>query len=202
MIPKVRALLLLILVVAGPPARADDFVATLTLDGLSFISFGSREVLTIPAGSTLKFRFGSPVADGSVPFRVSPGDVAVQPIPLRGQTGSIRYTLSEASNGTLRKGPDGRLIIDLSATVHSNLEGGLEGGGKRSYSLRFSTEHAEAKSSDARVTLPIDGMRVEPGPNYVQLVAGTTNANDSIVEPGAAVYSVLSGTFDHLPTLR
>jgi hypothetical protein len=40
------------------PAFSEETIGTMTLDGLSFISFGDQEVLPIPPGSTVRFRFG------------------------------------------------------------------------------------------------------------------------------------------------
>jgi len=42
-------------------------------------------------------------------------------------------------------------------------------------------------------------MRVVEGAWYGQIVGATTNRENAFPEPGAAVYTVLSGIFDRLP---
>jgi hypothetical protein len=44
-------------------------------------------------------------------------------------------------------------------------------------------------------------MKLVAGANHVQLVGATTNKANAVPEPGAAVYVVLSGTFDRVPSL-
>jgi apolipoprotein N-acyltransferase len=197
--PATAALLATVaLLSSSPPSRAEDVLATLTLDALSFVSFGNREVLAIPAGSTLRFRFGAASKDGSVPFTIAASDVALSSIPLPSQEGKVAYGLVGAASGVLRKGEDAQLVIEFEGTIAARLDE-VEGGGTNTYPVRFTTEHVEAKASDGKTTLEVDGMRGVPGARYVQLVAGTTNKTNAAIEPGAAVYSVLSGTFDRLP---
>ena len=40
-------------------ASAEETVGTFTLDGLSYVAFGDDEVFGLPAGSTLRFHFGT-----------------------------------------------------------------------------------------------------------------------------------------------
>jgi hypothetical protein len=188
-----------ILALAGAgPVRAQEVVATLALDSLSFVSFGDREMLGIPAGSTVRFRFGAPSRDGGVPFTIQPGDVAIGPIPLPAQRGDLLYGLAGPASGTLRRGDDGRFVIEFSATVSATLSS-LEGGGTNTYPVRFTTEKAVAQAGDGSAPIAVEGMRVVSGARSVQLVAGATNQANSLIEPKAAVYTVLSGTFDRLP---
>ena len=98
----------------------------------------------------------------------------------------------------LRKGDDGQLVIEFSGTIGVDE---VEGGGTNTYPVRFTTEHTKATASDGTASIEVDGMRGVPGARYIQLVAGATNKTNSAIEPGAAVYSVLSGTFDRLPEI-
>lgn len=182
------------------PAQGET-IATLTLDGLSFVSFGDREVFAIPSGSTVRFRFGAPSPAGSVPFTIQPADVAIAAIPLRGIDGTLRYGLASTASGTLRRGEDGRLIVEFRGAVAATLADSPEGSSTHTYSVRFTTEQAAAAPAGGGRTIMVEGMRLVPGAGYVQLVGGATNKTDGIVEPGAAVYTVLSGNFDHLPLL-
>jgi len=100
-----------------------------------------------------------------------------------------------------RRADDGRLVVELSESVSAALEGARAGDRPNTYAVRFTTEATVARSAGGAVEIPIQGARVVPGPGYVQLVAGATDAASSLVEPGAAVYAVLSGTFDRLPSL-
>jgi hypothetical protein len=42
-------------------------------------------------------------------------------------------------------------------------------------------------------------MRLVEGARYGQIVGATTNKDNAFPEPGAAVYTVLSGSFDRVP---
>jgi hypothetical protein len=70
------------------------------------------------------------------------------------------------------------------------------------YSLIFTTESTTATNAALTEQIEVEGMRLVPGPNYVQLVGGATNKPDAIPQPGSAVYAVLSGTFDWFPALQ
>lgn len=59
------------------------------------------------------------------------------------------------------------------------------------------TSRRQAAGEDA---VAVEGMRVVEGPNFVQLVGATTNRSDAAIEPGAAAYGVLSGSFDSIPS--
>ena len=45
----------------------------------------------------------------------------------------------------------------------------------------------------------VDGMRVNEGNWYVQIVGGTTNKDEAFPAPGTAVYTILSGIFAGVP---
>jgi len=65
------------------------------------------------------------------------------------------------------------------------------------YSVPFTTETATASSGGH--TLSATGVRIVPGARYVQLVGATVNKPDAVPQPGTAVHTVLSGSFDRLP---
>lgn len=198
----IRRLGLLVLALAlgiAGEARAQQ-VGTLSLDGLSFISFEGRQNLAIPSGSTVTFHFGAPQADGSVSFSVAPGDVSISDIPLSRTGGTLRYGLASSTRGTARTTAQG-VEMSFPAVVQVTLSGGSDQG-TASYPVTFTTETASAQSADGLRTERIDGMRMVTGPNHVQLVGGATNRTDAVSDPGTAVYTVLSGTFDSFPTLK
>jgi hypothetical protein len=187
----------LLLSLLASPAVAETTVGTLALDGLSFVSFQDLEVLAIPSGSTLRFHFGAPGSDGSVPFTLAPEDVAIAPIPMPSGGGTLRYALAGPASGWIRPTPTGRRI-DFTANVAASLET-ADGGGTFTYRVPFTTESTEASNAPGTVTIEAQGMRLVEGVWYVQLVGATTNHTNAFPKPGAAVYTVLSGRFDQLP---
>ena len=84
---RLAALLTIALVGISPAARADETVSTFSLDALSFISFGDQQILLPASGSSVRFHFGAPAADGSIPFTIAPSDVSIAPIPLPAERG-------------------------------------------------------------------------------------------------------------------
>ena len=181
------------------PAIADDQVGTLSLDGLSFITFQGYGNLTLPSGSTIKFHFGTPGPDGSVGFSIAPSDVAIGPITAEPGV-TIQYALASSTSGTVQK-VNGALQIAFGANVQATLARPDGAGGSATYALTFTTQTASATSADGSQTVQVDGVPVVRGANYVQLVGGATNRTDAAVGPGSAVYSVLSGSFDQIPAL-
>lgn len=173
--------------------RASTEVGTLTLDGLSFVSFEDSEILPIPAGATLRFHFDEPAPDGSVTFKLAPGDVDIQPIQA-GPERVLTYALQSPTSGKMVKTADG-LMMSFTATISATPSDGKA----LSYSLTFTTETAQATSSAGDASVQITGLRLVEGVWYAQLVSATTNAASAYPKPGAAVYTVLSGQFDQIP---
>ena len=196
-----RARVLLSVVVcalAQAAAARADLVGTLSLDALSYIAFQGYGNLSLPAGSSVQFHFGAAQPDGSVPFTITPGDVSIGPIPV--QAGStLHYGLASGASGTIRRSAGG-LQITFEAAVQASLDQPA-GGGTTNYALAFTTQSTSATNAAGTQTVALTGTPVVQGPNYVQLVAGATNRPDAFPGPGAAVYGVLSGTFDQLPNL-
>lgn len=174
-----------------------ETVGTFTLDAISFVSFGDRQTVTLPAGSTLKFRFGEKAANGTTPFTIQPGDVSIADVPLS-SGGVLRYALASSASGAIRPTPQGREIA-FTATVNATLETGGPNDGTFSYTIPFTTESAAAPNRTGTETLSVDGQRLVEGAWYAQIVGATTNRNNAFPEPGAAVYTVLSGSFDRVP---
>lgn len=177
-------------------ASADE-IATLSLDGLSFVSFDGSRNFSIPAGS-IKLHFGEP-NNGAVPFTISTGDTAIEPIPAGEDGGVIHYRLVSNTSGLMRQTSEG-LRLEFHASIEARMEA-PGGGGSHVYELVFTTETAGASDVTQTEAVEVDGMRVVPGPNYVQLVGAATNRPDAFPAPGAAVYAVLSGSFDKLPDI-
>jgi hypothetical protein len=180
------------------PASADDEVATLTLDGLSFVSFGDERLLSLPSGSTIEFHFGPAAADGSRSFTIPASGVSIAPIALGGDEGSLAYSLATTAAGILRPSAEGGKRMDFTASVEARRTTS-EGEGSYRYTLPFTTETAEARDLTGSVQVEIQGMRLVDGLWYVQLVGGVTNKSDAVPEAGTAVYTLLSGRFDRMP---
>jgi hypothetical protein len=186
--------LLTALLFASP--AASETVGTFTLDSLSYVSFGDDEILYLPAGSTLRFRFGAPAADGSTPYTIEPGDVAIGDVAVP-SGGVLRYGMASPASGAIRKTTAG-VRIDFTATVRATLERGGDTGSFE-YAIPFTTEGAAASNRARTESLEVSGMRLVEGAWYGQIVGATTNKDNAFPEPGAAVYTVLSGSFDRVP---
>jgi hypothetical protein len=179
-------------------STAQEVVSTLTLDSLSFISFEGHENLAIPSGSTLRFHFGAPALDGTIPFDLDPSDVVIGEVPLWSSDGVLRYSLAAPTSGSATRTADG-VRMSFPASVVATLVRD-DGEYPLAYSLTLTTETAAASNASGTNTETIVGERVIPGPNYVQLAGATTNKTNAFPEPGSAVYLVLSGSFDQLPS--
>lgn len=173
-------------------AAAD--VSTLSLDGLSFISFNDQVTASIPGGS-VKFNFGPPNADGSVPFSLSPSDVVLEPLTVPGSDSGVQYVLTTPTTGTMVPTATGKKI-SFSGTIAAR-DIGAEDPGQRSYSIGFTTEIVSAEDTDGSTEVTRQGVRVPAGARYVQIVGATVNRSEN--REGDAVYVVLSGTFDRVP---
>lgn len=178
---------------------AGEKVGTLTLDGLSFLSFENLESLAIPSGSTIRFHFETP-SNGVASFMIEPSGVAIAPIPLADGKGELSYTLASPASGTIRAS-DGGYVISFSAAVQATVNHPTKPGA-RTHHLSFTTEHAQATSLNTGQVVAVDGVKAIPGPRYVQIVGAVANPAQSYPRAGAAVYTVLSGTFDWLPGLN
>lgn len=177
---------------------AEEQTSTLTLDGLSFVSFGDERVYPLPSGSTIRFQFSAPAADGSRSFTIPPDGVSIGPIALGGDEGTLRYTLATQAAGRLLPTAEGGRRIDFTASVNAT-RSTPEGEGSYSYTVPFTTESVEARSLTGDIEIDVQGMRLIEGVWYVQIVGGVSNRADAVPEPGTAVYTVLSGSFDHVP---
>lgn len=191
------AMALAVLAFIARGATAEDQVGTLSLDADSYISYSESQNPHIPAGSTIRFRFGAVSADGSMPISVRPEDVSIAPIAAE-QGMAIQYSLGESATGTLRKVAGGKQI-ELFATLVATLQGSPDTP-PVSYQLRFTTGTAQASNSSQTEVVTVDGVPAAVA-NYVQLVGAATNRPDAFPGPGEAVYAILSGSFDWLPVL-
>lgn len=179
-------------------ALAQETTATLHLDGLSYVSFGGGENYGLPSGSTIRFRFGRPMA-GSIPFTIAASDVSISPIDL-GEGATLTYGISGPAVGSLRSEKDGTATMAFTATVVATLDG-TDNNGSKTYPVQFTTELATAKNAGGAVTAEVTGMRLVESARSVQLVGAATNRQDAFPAPGAGVMALLSGTFDRLPTI-
>jgi len=184
-------------VLVSTPALSSAESATLTLDMLSFISFQDDEFLLLPAGSTLRFDFGTAAADGTIPFTINPSSLSIDPIDVPTMNRSLSYGLNGTASGVIRPTPTGR-IIEFTGMVSASLSG--ENGATFVYPIEFTTETATASDVLGDVNVEVTGLRIVEGVWYAQLVGATTNHENAFPEPGSAVYSVLSGEFDQLPS--
>ena len=182
---------------ASGTVRAEETLGTFRLDGLSFVSFGDQQFLFPESGATIVFRFGTPNEDGSVPFEIHPADVSIAPIPLPSGQGTLRYSLVATAFGFVRPTEDGRRI-EFNAAVAATLDA-PEGSGSYTYTVPFTTETAAASNAQRTDSVAVSGMRLVDGVWYAQIVGATTNQENAFPEPGAAVYTVLSGSFDQVP---
>ena len=184
-------------VVLSGPATAQGTVSTFSLDGFSYISFGNQQIVLPDTGSTITFRFGTPNANGSVPFTIEPGDIQIPPVDLGAGQGTLTYAITEAATGLMTTETDGRKIT-FTATVRASLQSPDSSGGYE-YVMPFSTDGAAASDITGTQVLSVDGLRLVEGLWYGQIVGATTNKANAFPEPGSAVYSVLSGSFDQVP---
>jgi hypothetical protein len=178
-------------------AQAEPRIGTLTLDGLSFVSFGSQEIYSIPAGSTMRFRFGAP-KDGAAPITVEPQDLTIGELRLRSGGAVLQLGLVRRASGHARRSSDGSVVIELDAVVSGILKD-REHGGAKTVRVHLTTEAAEATGTDGLGARSVAGMRPASGSRGIQLVGAIANDSDTYPAPGAAVLVVLSGAFDTLP---
>ena len=191
--------LLALVFLLSPLAARAETSATFTLDPLSFVSFEDSEVFPIPAGGTLRFRFGEPDAGGATPFTLAPADVSIPPIPLPdGKT--LTYELASPASGTLThaSSPGDRDDLQFVATVRAHLSA-PEGGGSMQYVMSFTTRTAGATNLTGTASVAVEGMPLSDAAGAMQLVGATISKEHAFPGPGKAVYTVLSGTFDPLP---
>ena len=109
----------------------------------------------------------------------------------------LRYTLAAPATGTMRATPDGRRI-EFDAVIRASVTR-PDGTGSFDYAVPFTTETAQSTSADGSLTLSRSGMRLVEGAWYAQIVGATVNKTNAFPEPGTAVYTVLSGSFDQVP---
>lgn len=197
-----RILLSLVVVCLAPtmnPSRtAAETISTLTTDALSFISFHGEETLLIPSGTTLRLRFGEENPDGSIPFKITSSDLEMPPVDLPSEGRRLIYRLKDRASGVMRETEQGRQI-DFTADVQVAFE--HEGHqSSHSYRMHFTTETESARERFGDAAISVTGLRAVEGVWYTQLVGATTNASKAVPAPGAAVYTVLSGRFDQLPS--
>lgn len=187
-------LVLLVLFMGVASSSAIAVESTLTLDSLSFISF-QDEVTNPIAGGTLRFNFAAPNPDGSIPFTIAPNDVSLAPVTIPSLHASLQYSLANQASGVMTSTPSGRKIVFNGIVAAKDLDD--PDSQERTYTLSFTTEEATAESLDGSTTVEREGVRIPTAARYVQLVGATVNESENL--HGAAVYMVLSGTFDQLP---
>jgi hypothetical protein len=181
-------------------AHADANSATLTLDGLSFVSFANEHVYSIPPGSTIRFRLGTPNRD-SIPITVEPEDIHMGPLRLQSSGDAfMQFALVKTASGQIRRALDGGAVLELEALI-SVILNHPEHGGSKTLWVQFTTETAEATAIDGMGKRSITGMRVPSGAKAIQLVGASVNDSDDYPNPGTAVLTVLSGAFDQLPSV-
>lgn len=195
---RLSFLFLAVALLGAARASHAQSIAVLTLDSLSFISFQDTVVLPLPSASTIKFRLGAPLADGSIPFTIQPNELEIGVIPLPDGSGSLEYGLGGPASGRISP-MSGEHEIQFTASVTATMKQGDAHSGAYTYQMPFTTETATATDILGQVSVERTGVRLVDGVWYAQIVAATTNRENAVPAPGAAVYSVLSGSFDDLP---
>lgn len=173
----------------------------LILDGLSYISFGDKQVYSIPPGSSIGFRFSESDANGSASFTISPDDVDIGAVRMEGDGEALLFGLAKPASGVMLVGADGTATISFDAQTRVALRHPTAEG-MRDVTIHFTTESATAKSLDGKTRIDVAGMRVNRAARAIQLVGTSAVAASDYPEPGEAVYVVLSGVFDTLPSAK
>ncbi|RIL02170.1 MAG: hypothetical protein DCC71_16785 [Proteobacteria bacterium] len=182
----------------GSSSAADAFRATLTLDPLSFVSFGDDRVFSIPAGTKLAFRFPDSPSE-NLAFEIHPDDVASAEIPI-GTAESLVVGLARPAKGVLRASDDG-WTMSFDARLRVQIERPIEPR-MREIDVRFTTESATAKSTDGSRSISVSGLRLQPSALAIQLVGARSGDAADYPLAGGPIYAVLSGAFDRLPKLQ
>jgi hypothetical protein len=105
--------------------------------------------------------------------------------------------MARPARGTIRPTEGGRQI-EFTATVRATLHRGGDRG-SFDYEIPFTTKGASAANDLGTEKLHVSGMSLVEGAWYAQIVGATTNQGNAWPKPGAAVYTVLSGSFDRVP---
>jgi hypothetical protein len=180
---------------------AEPFVATLTLDSVSHVSFDDRVVVPIPGGGSIRM-VGYPHEDGrSAGLRVTETDISARSMTLPDGGGTVRVELLRPGTGHLRSQSDGSVAIELEFEVRLSLTND-RGTSVHEMPLRFTTDSVEAWNADGSKRYEVSGLEAKTGSRQVQLVAEATAPATAEAGSGAAVYAVLSGQFDALPSLQ
>ena len=112
------------------------------------------------------------------------GDVLLVPFPFTDQSTTRRRPAVVVSSGAYHR--DRADLIILAVTSQTRPAAGVG-------------ETASASNAQRTDSVAVTGMRLVDGVCYAQIVGATTNKENAYPEPGAAVYTVLSGTFDQVP---
>lgn len=186
---------------AAPIARAEEFVATLALDESSMLSFEDEEIYSIPSGSTIRFRFGTPVTDGPTVVSVRPSDVSMGPLTLTSSQEKLLFSLPDPATGLVTSEQDGSLVVEMKAIVNVTFVH-PEGNSMTTIPIRFTTEAVEGRNLSSTTSVSVSGTRLNPSTRAVELVGTSTTSETGSPVPDAAVYVVLSGVFDQLPAVE
>lgn len=174
-------------------------VSVLTLDSLSHVSFDDRVVVPIPAGGTIRFRCYAHGDGESVALRAHASDFSSLSLSLPSGQGKVELELLRPAKGFMRTTPGGDLHMEFEIAARVSTEG-EKGTRVQERPIRFTTESLETWNATGTKRLDVNGLRVNAGSRVVQLVAKMTAGPEDPPVPGAAVYIVLSGILDRLPT--
>lgn len=190
-----------VFVLAASTSRAEEFVATLTLNESSLVSFEDDEVYSIPSGSTIRFRFASPVVEESSVVFVRPSDVTMGPLTLRSSEEKLLFSLADPATGLVSRKLDGSLAVEVKADVNVTFVH-QEGNSLKTIPIRFTTETVEGQNLSGTTSLSVSGAPVNRSTRAVELVGTSTTSEMGYPIPDAAVFVILSGVFDQLPALE
>jgi hypothetical protein len=180
----------------GQAASPQPMELVFTLNALSHVSFDDQLVLPIAAGEKLHL-LSYPHQDGSAAaLRVPRAGLGTRSVSIPGGSRLFAVELLGQGKGAMRSDENGSLVIELDLVVRLESEAG-----RRDWPLHLTTEGVESWNAQGTKRFAVEGSRVDPASKVVQLVGSTSAGTDNEVARGAAIYLVLSGTFDRVPSL-
>lgn len=184
--------------VLGAAAGAQESVATLTLDDNSIVSFEETEAYSVQPGTTIRFQFSATTVEGRTAVWIALSDLSVGPLTLRSSDEKLLFSLAAPATGVVSRAEDGSLSVEMKALVNITLVQ-PEGSSMKTIPLRFTTETAEGQNLSGTTRVSLSGARLDPSTRAIELVGTSATPENGYPVPDAAVYVILSGTFDQLP---
>jgi len=181
-------------------ATPEAAVMVMTLDSISHVSFDDELILPIGAGRTIRFLTYAHEGRNAVSLRVDPSGIGSSKLSLGRDKGDLTAELVEEGKGFLRAAGDGGLVMELDIVIRVTSSTSSEVA-VREFPLHLTTEPVEGWNAEGTKRFNLAGTRVASATRIVQLVGKSTAGKDGGPVPGAAIYVVLSGVLDTIPTL-